>query len=247
MSETTVLGVIPARGGSRRVPRKNIKELNGKPLIAYSIEAAKDSKLLDYFLVSTNDEEIAKISRHYGAPVPFKRPAKISGDCDTVMVAAHAIQKYEEKKQRRVSHVCILQPTSPFRNASDIDECVRIAKTTGVDSVVSFTRVSQFPQWCFEMKQFGHEMTPFMSDIRLEGENLVSQNLPVLFYPNGAVYVVKRDVAMSGCIFGDRIYGYLMPRIRSIDLEEEMDFYVCEALLPLLKKQEQTQISWVIS
>lgn len=242
-----VLGVILARGGSVRIPRKNIKELGGKPLVAWTIEAAKNAKSLDYFLVSTNDDEIAKISKAWGAPVPFRRPAEISEDVDSVFALIHAVKKYEKKKQRRVGYVVALQPTSPFRTSDDIDTCVQIAKTTGVDSVVSVTKVSQHPAWCFELKPFGHEIAPFM-DVKLQGENLVSQNLPLLLYPNGAVYVVRRDVVMSERIFGDKIYGYMMPRERSVDIEEEFDFLVCSALIPYLQdKEPYAKMSWVIS
>ena len=245
-SGEAVLGVILARGGSKRVPRKNIKELGGKPLIVWTIEAAQKAKTLDYCLVSTNDDEIAKISRQYGAHVPFKRPARLGEDVDSIEPTIHAIKKYEKKKKKTVSHVVMLQPTSPFRTADDIDECVRIAKVTGVDTVVSVKKVTEYPEWMFEMKPFSHELIPFMG-IELEGSNLISQNMPFRVYPNGAVYVVKRETAMSGRIFGDRIYGYTMPIERSIDLEEEYDFMTASAMIPYLaSKEPYTKISWVI-
>jgi CMP-N-acetylneuraminic acid synthetase len=241
-----VLGVILARGGSQRVPRKNIKELGGRPLIAWTIEAAKNAKSLDYCLVSTNDDEIRKIAKQYGGHAPFKRPAKLGEDVDSILPTIHAIRKFEKKKQRTISHVVMLQPTSPFRTPEDIDRCVQIAKTTGVDTVLSVTKVSQHPYWMFSMKPFGHELESFLN-IDLEGDNLVSQNLPLLFYPNGAVYVIKRDVAMSGRIFGEKIYGYMMPAERSIDLEVEYDFLIAGALIPYLQSTEPfAQISWVI-
>jgi CMP-N,N'-diacetyllegionaminic acid synthase len=203
-----VLGVIPARGNSRRVPRKNIKMLGGHELIWWTIEAAKKSRTLDYFLVSTDDEEIAKVSRRYGAPVPFKRPAELGVDCDSTLVLQHAVRKVEGKglcdmrshiatEDVRVSHVVCLQPTSPFRTATDIDECVRIAKATNAESVISFKPVKEHPLWCFQTKAYGHEMEPFLHEIELKGENLVIQNLPFLFYPNGAVYVTRRDVLID--------------------------------------------------
>jgi len=248
-NQSAVLGVILARGGSKRVPRKNIKELGGRPLIAYTIDAAKGSKMLDYFLVSTNDEEIAKIARSLGAPVPFKRPERISEDVDSIIPTIHAIKKYEKKKLRRVSHVVMLQPTSPFRTSADIDECVRIAKTTGVDAVISFRKASESPYWMFTLKDFGHEMQSFTPEVELEGANLVIQNLPTIFYPNGAVYVLKREVAMKGKIYeGNRIYGYIMPEERSVDLETEIDFLCAEAMIPYLRQKDpHTVQSWVIS
>jgi CMP-N-acetylneuraminic acid synthetase len=165
---------------------------------------------------------------------------------NTTLVAIDALERYEAKKHKRVGHVCILQPTSPFRTSDDIDRCVQIAVTTGVDTVISVTKAHQSPYWMLQMKPFSHELESFMN-IDFEGDNLVSQNLPTLFYPNGAVYVVRRDVLMSGRIFGEKIYAYMMPRERSIDLEEEYDFAVASALMPqFLSKEPYQKISWVI-
>lgn len=235
-----------ALGGSKRVPRKNAKMLGTRELIGWTIEAAKNAKSLDFCLVSTNDREIRDIARKYGGRVPFKRTKELAEDCDTTLVAIDAVERYEAKKQKRVGHVCILQPTSPFRTSDDIDRCVQIAVTTGVDTVISVTKAHQSPYWMFQMKAFSHELESFMN-IDLEGDNLVSQNLPTLFYPNGAVYVVRRDVLMSGRIFGERVFGYMMPRERSVDIEEEFDFLVCSALMPqFLGKEPYQKISWVI-
>jgi CMP-N,N'-diacetyllegionaminic acid synthase len=246
--QDAVLGVCPARGGSVRVPRKNIKPLGGKPLIAWTIEAENKYKRLDYFLVSTNDEEMAKISRKLGAPVPFKRPEKISTDCDSVLVLKHAVEKFEERKGKRVGYVVCLQATSPFRTAADIDECIRIAQANpNIESVISFKKASEHPYWCFQQKPFCHEVEPFLPEIRMEGDVLVSQNLPYVLYPNGAIYVVKRDVIMSNRIYGKTIYPYLMPEERSIDLETEKDFMVASALLPVIQSDEPyTKTSWRI-
>lgn len=243
----TILGVIPARGGSRRVKKKNIKELGGRPLIAYTIEAAKKAKTLDYFLVSTDDPEIAKISKAWGARVPFKRPAKISEDIDTSFVAQHAINWFEKKKGKEVSYVVILQPTSPFRTHNDIDRCVQLAIETKGDSIISVVNARQHPYWCFELDSYSQRLYPLMGT-DLKGDILVSQNLPLVLYPNGAVYVVKRDLLMEEKrIFGDKIYPYLMPESRSIDLETETDFVVASALIPLQKKNEVDQITWIVS
>jgi CMP-N,N'-diacetyllegionaminic acid synthase len=245
-----VLGVILARGGSRRVPRKNIKLLGERPLIAWTIEAAKQSKLLNAFLVSTDDDEIAEISKQYGAPVPFKRPAELGEDVDSVLPLAHAVQWYETTNNVVVTYVVCLQPTSPLRTGNDIDQCIQTALASNVDTVMSVVKVKQHPYWCFELTPFGHELKPFM-EVDLEGDNLVSQNLPILFYPNGAVYVTKRDIIVEDQrIFGGSIYGYIMPEERSVDLEEETDFVYCSALMPWLKSCENSglpKISWVTS
>lgn len=221
--------------------------LGDKPLIAWTIEEARKTSQLNHFLVSTDDDEVAEISRKYGAPVPFKRPATISEDVDTVFVAQHSVEWFEHQENKRVSHVCLLQPTSPFRNANDIDSCIQIAKRTNADSVISVAKARQHPFWAFEIDAGTQKLHPFM-DIPLEGDVLISQNLPLVLYPNGAVYVTKRDVIMDGRIFGNSIYGFMMPSERSVDLEDELDFIVCSALLPVVAKHEPlTKLSWIVS
>lgn len=224
-----VLGVIPARGGSKRVPRKNIRELGGEPLIAWTLKSAKLSMCLDYCLVSTGDKEIAEISKEHGGEVPFMRPEPLCEDVDSSLVVKHAVEWYEKKTGKPITHVVTLQPTSPFRNHHDIDTCVQMAMRTGADTVVSVKAVSEHPMWMFETDRFGR-LRSYM-DVRLKGDNLVVQNLPILWFPNGAVYVTRRDVIMNGDIFGDYILGYSMPSDRSVDLETELDFIIAESLL----------------
>ena len=238
MTEDTagiILGVCPARGGSRRVPRKNVRLVGNKPLIAWTIEQAKQAKSLDYFLVSTGDAEIREISNQYlydfdsrKARV-IQRPKKLCEDVDSSLVIRHAVEWFEKKKQKPVSHVVCLQPTSPFRNFHDIDACVHLAKTCNADTVVSVVKVSQHPYWMFETDIFGR-LVSYMN-VRLEGKNLVSQSLPLLWYPNGAVYVTNRSTIAEGKIFGNRMISYPMPRDRSIDLEEEIDFFTASAII----------------
>ena len=244
--------MIPARGGSKRVYKKNIKLLGNKPLIQWSIEEAKKASSLDAFLVSTDDDEIAEISRNAGAPVPFKRPSELSEDrdgkeIDTSYVLRHALEWCEKIERKQVSHIVCLQPTSPFKTSNDIDACVQIAKVTNAETVVSIAKTRQSPFWMFEVNPVTQQLYSFM-DVPMVGDNLVSQNLPLVYYPNGAVYVTRRDIIMDGRIYGKKIYGYTMPYERSIDLEDENDFYVASALLPIIQKHEPwTQLSWIVS
>lgn len=248
MKDEVVLGVIPARGGSKRISRKNIKLLGNKPLVAWTIEAAKKAKSLDYFLVSTGDEEIAQVSRDYGAPVPFKRPKELRSDCDTSEVVNHAMQWFEKEKKQKVSHVVTLQPTSPLRTSEDIDICVNIAKTTGVDTVISVAQARQHPAWMLEQKPFSHELQPFIGDVHLEGDTLISQNLPFVWYPNGAVYATKREWILKNRLFGEKWMGYTMPIERSLDLEEELDFIICSAVLKMMEENEGVwhKTTWLV-
>ena len=248
ITDDVVLGIIPARGGSRRVPRKNIKPLGNRPLVSWVIDAAKKSKALDYFLVSTNDDEIAEISRSYGAPVPFKRPEALSEDVDSALVLKHALNWYEQKTGKTVSHVCCLQCTTPFTYSDDIDTCVRIAKSDPtIDTVFTVAKAKQHPYWMFVSTPFTHEVEPFCPEIRLEGENLVSQNLPLVWYPNGAVYVTRCDVILNDRIFGKKLIAQYMPEIRSIDLEEPYDFIVASAILKSGMLKENMVSEWVIT
>lgn len=164
---------------------------------------------------------------------------------NTVHVLAHALEWYERRKKKQVSHVVCLQPTSVFKTARDIDRCVELAKRTGADTVITIAQARQHPFWCFTLNQYTQRLESFM-DIRLGGKNLVWQNLPLVFYPNGAVYVTRRDMILDGRIYGDKIHGVLMPQERSVDLEEQMDFIICSALLPIIQKGEPLlKTSWL--
>lgn len=242
-----------AKGSSRRVPRKNIKPLGGKPLITWTIEEAKKANSLDGFLVSTDDDEIAEISRNAGASVPFKRPSELSEDkdgkeTDSSWVLKHALEWYEQTNNKRVSHIVCLQPTSPFRTADDINSCIQIAKQTNADTVISVCKAKQNPFWCFEFNSVSQQLRSFM-DIPLQGDNLISQNLPLILYPNGAIYVTRRDWILNGRIYGEKIFGFLMPEERSVDIDDELDFIICNALIEPLKKNEGVwaKISWLVS
>lgn len=140
-----ILGVITARGGSKGIPEKNIKPLNGKPLISYTIKAAHGSKYLDYSLVSTDDPKIARVSRKYKARVPFMRPAELATDiAKSIPVVLHALDWLRKHKKQKYSYAMILQPTSPLRTAQDIDECIKKAVDTDADSVMSMVKLFDF-------------------------------------------------------------------------------------------------------
>lgn len=233
-----VLAVIPARKGSRRVKRKNVRLLGfsvGKPepLVCWTFMVAKQAKSLDRIVVSTDDEEVRDLALKYGVEVPFfPRPAELSEDVDTSLVLKHCVDFLEGKDGYKPSFVCLLQPTSPLRIPEDIDHCVRIAMETGCDTVVSVVPVSQHPFWMFKGEEVnGKLVLKSYEGIDLAGDVLVSQNLPKLWYPNGAVYITKADLIKKGRIFGRNIRGYPMPLWRSIDIEEEVDFLVAEAIL----------------
>lgn len=236
MSKT--LGVVVARKHSRRVPRKNVRLLGfsigkPKPLICWTFRVAKQAKSLDRIVVSTDDEEVRDLALKYGVEVPFfPRPAELSRDVDTALPLKHCLEFLEKKENYKPNLVCLLQPTSPFRLPEDIDECVRIAEETGCDTVLSVVPVSQHPFWTFKGEKNGEKIVlkPY-EDVDLAGDVLVSQNLPKLWYPAGSVYVTKTELIKKGRIFGNNIIGYEVPRERAIDIEEEVDLLIAEAIL----------------
>jgi len=238
MEKQKVIGVIVARKHSRRIKGKNLRLLGysiGKPepLVCWTFKCARQAESLDRIVVSTDDPKVRDLALEYKIEVPFfPRPPELSVDCDTALVLQHVVEFLEEKEDYHPSHVVLLQSTSPFRYPEDINHCVEIAKKTGCDTCLSVRKVTEFPQWMFR------PMTTD-SDIRLEpylgvdlvGDVLVSQTLPKLWFPSGAVYVTKTEFIRKGRIFGKDIRGYEMPPERSIDIENETDFHVAEVIL----------------
>ena len=238
------LGIILARKGSRRIKRKNTRPLGGKPLVVWTFECAKKSKRLDRVVVSTDDEEVKRLAEEYKIEVPFfPRPRELAEDVDSVLPLKHAVEFLEEKQGYIPSHVVLLQPTSPFREPSDIDGCILIAEETRCDTVITIKEVSQHPYWMFKAKMGRKGFTrlePY-EKIDLAGDVLVWQNLPKLYYPTGDVYVIKTELVKKGRIFGETIYGYLIPRERAIDIEEEVDLLLAEAII----EQRKHLLRWL--
>lgn len=220
------IAIIPARGGSKGIPRKNIKLLVDKPLIAYTIDAAKQSKHLDYFYVSTEDDEIAQIASDYGAKI-MERPNKLSHDStSTVDVIFHLLETDEVKKFNS-EIIILLQPTSPLRNTADIDTALDIFMKTDCDSVISMCKVDHSPYWCFKYE--GDKFKPLFGDECLK---MRRQELPDVYRPNGAIYITTiKNLYKNNGFYCDKIVPYIMPPERSIDIDEEIDFKLAELLI----------------
>lgn len=230
-----ILAVITARGGSKGVPRKNVKDLGGRPLIAYSIEVAKQSGLISHLIVSTDDEEIANMAKEFGADVPFMRPVELAGD--TVVhadVMKHAVGFMEERLGIFFDYVVILQPTSPFRLVGDIDETLKVLMESGADSGVSMMELDgDHPIKIKKME--GNQVLPYCLS---EPEGVRRQDLPKAYKRSSAVYAVKRDVLMNqGMIFGGSTVGYVVPNERSIDIDTEYDWLRAEYMLKKLRSE----------
>ncbi|MCO6509301.1 MAG: acylneuraminate cytidylyltransferase family protein [Aridibacter famidurans] len=225
-----VLGLIPARGGSKGVPRKNIRLLNGKPLLAYTAASAFGSELLSRVVLSTEDEEIAEVGRSVGLDVPFLRPAELAEDTTpTLPVVRHALRQLEDLGER-FEAVCLLQPTNPLRRAEDIDACIRLLESSGADSVVSVLRVpSEYnPSWVYRKSENGEL---FLSTGESEPPAR-RQDLPAAFHRDGTIYVTRTEVInTAGSLYGRSIVGYEMKAEFSVNIDTQSDWEQAEALV----------------
>jgi CMP-N-acetylneuraminic acid synthetase len=226
-----ILTIIPARGGSKGVPRKNIRLVGGKPLIAYTIDAVLQVQdLIHRVIVSTDDAEIAEIARTCGAEVPFLRPAELSGDrVPTLPVLQHAVRFVEDQDQVRMDWVLLLQPTTPFRAPQDIRRAVELASSGGCDSVISVVQV--FSTHPILMKRIqGDQLVPYCIE---EKEGTRRQDYqPPAYMRNGAIYLSRRDTIMeNSSIWGKTIRPYIMPEERSVNIDSQLDFKLAEFLI----------------
>lgn len=221
-----ILGVITARGGSKGIPRKNIKLLAGKPLIAYTIEATKKSKHLTRCIVSTDDQEIADISRKYGADVPFIRPAELAQDRSSSMgVVQHALKWLKENQGEEYDYLMILQPTSPLRAGKDIDECIKKIVETKADSVMSMAELVDFS--LKKLKKIDNDLIlPLVEDEGAASSR--RQDAEKVYKRNGVVYLTRVELIMQGDLFGRVCRPYIMPGEKSIDINEPIDFKLAE-------------------
>lgn len=236
-NKTNILGVITARGGSKGIPGKNIKILGGKPLIVWTIDAAKKSKLIIHLIVSTDDKKIAEVAKKYGANVPFIRPAELAQDnTPHLPVMRHAIKFMEDKLGIIFDYAVILQPTSPFRTPEDIDKTLQKLIETGADSAVSLV---EFEKSAHPMKAKKLEGDRVLAYCMEEPEGIRRQDIPIAYKRSGDVYAMRRDLIMkNNRLYGDYVVGYIVPKERAVDLDEPFDWIRLEYMLKDLEKKE---------
>ena len=224
-----VLGLIPARGGSKSVPGKNIAPLAGRPLLTYTVAAAAAATRLDRVILSTDDEGIAEVGRAAGVEVPFLRPAALADDAaPTLGVVRHALDFLEAEEDDCPDAVCLLQPTAPLREGRHIDEAIALLITEDADSVVSVCPVPHQYHAGFSFKIEAGRLAPFLADgLRYTRR----QDLPELFTRNGAIYVTRRAVIRGGSLYGERCLPYRMAPEVSVNIDSPLDFLLAEALL----------------
>ncbi len=213
----SVLALITARGGSKGLPGKNIRDLGGKPLIAWTIETARRSRYVDRLILSSEDEKIIEKAKKLGCEVPFVRPSHLSKDGSTTIdVIKHALSTLPE----RYDYLVLLQPTSPLRLPEDIDNCLELCHDQKAPAAVSVTEVDQNPGWMYKVGK-DHRMTAVIPD-----EPRVSrrQELPQIYILNGAVFIARVDwISKEADFLSPETVAYLMPMNRSVDIDTEID------------------------
>jgi CMP-N-acetylneuraminic acid synthetase len=227
MNKLKVLGIIPARGGSKGIPSKNIKELDGMPLIAYTIRAAISSNLT-HVIVSTDSQTIADIAIRYGANVPFLRPDNLATDTASSMpVAIHGLLEMEKLYECQYDAVMLLQPTTPFRTTEDINSAISLLIEKDTDSVISVVDVGGTHPARMKYLREGLLIDPPFCE---EKENQNRQELEPMFIRNGAIYLSKRNVLLKGTYKGDSCAALIMSNKRSVNIDTIFDFEYAEWL-----------------
>ncbi len=228
-NEKSYLALIPARGGSKRLPGKNILELAGKPLIAWTIEAALQCPYVDDVIVSTDDHEIKEVSEKYGARVPFLRPEEISSDqASSVQVVRHALD-FLLSQSVVYDNIVLLQPTSPLRSGRHITEAIRLMHSREANAIISVRKSDHSPLWSNTLPE-NLSMETFLPE---ELKQTRSQDLPQYYSLNGAIYICKTDVFnRENTLYpAEQVFAYVMDREDSIDIDEKMDLLLAATIM----------------
>lgn len=237
-----VVAIIPARGGSKEIPNKNIIDLVGKPLIAYTIEVAKKAKYVDRVIVSTDSYKIAEIAKKYGAEVPFMRPVELaSDDAPSLFVLQHCVKYLEENEDYHPDIIVELLPTAPLRTVEDIDEAIKKFIDTKADTVVGLVEVKQHPYWMMKVNVNGKAI-PYYKNYEKYTRR---QDLPKLYMIAGTICVLNRNTLMKreGLIFGGKIVAYIMPEEKCINIDTIADLKLAELLI-MERTQSKRKVSF---
>ncbi|MBX7167449.1 MAG: acylneuraminate cytidylyltransferase family protein [Pirellulales bacterium] len=224
-----VLGIIPARGGSKRLPRKNLCMLGGKTLVARALETALAAERLTRVVVSSEHPEILALARSYGDEYALQRPEEISRDTSmAIEFVHHALGALEGAGEPRFDAVAIVQPSSPLTRPSDIDATIELLETSGAESCVTVAKIEQSIH-PYKLKTLrGDQLVPYFED---ERGRMAQHQLPPLYARNGSVYATRRDVINRGKVLGDDCRAVVMPREYSVDINDEIDLQFAEFLV----------------
>lgn len=231
----TILAIIPARGGSKRIPKKNLVDLNGKPLIQWTIEAAKNSQFVDEVVVSSDDSGILGLAESLGCSL-LERPEKFSGDlASRASVIKHAVEAYMEQG-KPFDYLLYLQPTSPLRGVKQIDEAVRFLRDSQADAVISVCELDHPIQWSGTLPE-NRNMDEFLANIDVHTR---SQDLEKYYRLNGAIYLCDIPAFLKqGCVFlEENVYAYEMDRMLSVDIDHQEDLLVAKAFMDFRKSSQ---------
>ena len=224
------IAIIPARGGSKRLPHKNILDLGGKPLISWTIEAAKKSGLLDEIVVSTDSVEIQNLALNSNIKSPFIRPDFLSNDtASSFDVVEHCLEYYKNTEKREFEYLILLQPTSPLRSSNDIKNAIKLLEEKNADGIVSVCETEHSPLWTNTID----DSLSLDDFLRNEVKNTRSQDLPTFYRLNGAIYICKISEFLKQKTFflNQNIFGYVMDKESSIDIDTKLDFVVADFLI----------------
>lgn len=230
ISSKRVIAIIPARGGSKGLPGKNIRPLCGKPLIAWSIERALQSHYVDAVVVTTDSEEIADVALRYGAEVPFLRPAHLASDtASSVDTVLHALDHYRDTLGKTFDYVVLLEPTSPLREVGDIDSMLDklLAHADDFDAIVSVGEVHEHPSIMKRLE--GNTMQPFYANLAMTSRR--QDNVPA-YFPYGVAYVVSTDTLYSlQTFYPPRATFFEIKRHQCFEIDDLCDFLVVETMM----------------
>lgn len=226
----SIIAIIPARGGSKELPGKNIKELCGKPLIAWSIEAGLGSKYIDEVMVTTDSKEIAHIAREFGASVPFIRPTELASDTATSFDAIkHTINFYENDLHKIFDYIVLLEPTSPLREKGDIDGMLDkiIAMEERFDAIVSLGEVHEHPS--IMKKLMGDKIEPYCMELAMATRR---QDNAVAYFPYGVAYIVKTRILLEEkSFYPSRTTHQMIKRYQCYEIDDIYDFLAIENIM----------------
>ncbi len=238
-----ILGIIPARGGSKSIPRKNIKELGGKPLVVWTIEAAKEAQVLDRLVLTTDDEEIAGVGKRHGVEAPFLRPKELAEDYSpTLPVLQHAVSWLRENENYRPDAVMLLQPTAPFRQPRHIKEAAELFEKSGADSMVSVVEIPGHlsPYWAVVANDEG--WAHLFSGDQIKKRITRRQDFPRTAYAhNGAIYLFKAELLFhpeEPNLYGDKVKLYPMAKEYSINLDSPDDWAEAESRIQTFSNRD---------
>lgn len=235
---TNILGLITARGGSKRVPRKNIRDFLGKPLIAWSIDVGKESGVFDRFILSTDDVELAEVGKKYGVEVPFMRPQELATDqAGSFGVVKHAVEYMEKNEGFKADWIVLLEPPAPGRQVKHLKEVAALLETCGTDSIVGVTVTpGHFSPYKSLVKNDKGVVTRFGDNEILRNLIHRNQDVPPTYFINSAVYAFKYENLFDGnnSLWGNSTYGYEIDDKYAFDIDTEADWLAAEVKMGVI-------------